>query len=66
MLLHHVNVMFVSSVVSAAAFCFVISVRCNAMSLEQNLCVAIGLWHFVCCDWSVAFSFRLKMLSSLN
>jgi len=46
MLLHRVNVTFVSSVVSAVAFCFVISVRYNAMSLEHILCVAIGLWHF--------------------
>ena len=46
MLLHHVNVMFVSSVVSAAALCFVNSVRYNIMSLQQILCVAIGVWDF--------------------
>jgi hypothetical protein len=44
MLLRHVNVMFVSSGVSAAAFCFVFSVRYNAMSQQQILCVAIFLF----------------------
>jgi hypothetical protein len=43
MLLHHVNVMFVSFVVSAAAFSFVISMRYNAMSLQQILCVVTGV-----------------------
>jgi len=62
MLLHRVNVTFVSSVVSAVAFCFVISVRYNAMSLEHILCVAMGCGIFVYFDNAELFKLILVSL----